>query len=129
MESHEIKFELKKKLEELKHKIISFFLRKKGNSKTYEQISDNNKKEFFLEYFKEKQKKYEQQIKEENENFIREKAIILKNKNERIKQIEADKKKEIDESNKKYRNIFTYLDSIKNDKNKLIEYFQSDIIV
>lgn len=129
MESHEIKFELKKKLEELKHKIISFFLRKKGNSKTDEQISDNNKKEFFLEYFKEKQKKYEQQIKEENENFIREKAIILKNKNERIKQIEADKKKEIDESNKKYRNIFTYLDSIKNDKNKLIEYFQSDIIV
>ena len=129
MESHEIKFELKKKLEELKHKIISFFLRKKGNSKTDEQISDNNKKEFFLEYFKEKQKKYEQQIKEENENFIREKAIILKNKNERIKQIEADKKKEIDESNKKYRNIFTYLDSIKNDKTKLIEYFQSDIIV
>lgn len=129
MESHEIKFELKKKLEELKHKIISFFLRKKGNSKTDEQISDNNKKEFFLEYFKEKQKKYEQQIKEENENFIREKAIILKNKNERIKQIEADKKKEIDESNKIYRNIFTYLDSIKNDKNKLIEYFQSDIIV
>lgn len=129
MESHEIKFELKKKLEELKHKIISFFLRKKGNSKTDEQISDNNKKEFFLEYFKEKQKKYEQQIKEENENFIREKAIILKNKNERIKQIEADKKKEIDESNKKYRNIFTYLESIKNDKNKLIEYFQSDIIV
>lgn len=129
MESHEIKFELKKKLEELKHKIISFFLRKKGNSKTDEQISDNNKKEFFLEYFKEKQKKYEQQIKEENENFIREKAIILKNKNERIKQIEADKKKEIDESNKIYRNIFTYLDSIKNDKTKLIEYFQSDIIV
>lgn len=129
MESHEIKVELKKKLEELKHKIISFFLRKKGNSKTDEQISDNNKKEFFLEYFKEKQKKYEQQIKEENENFIREKAIILKNKNERIKQIEADKKKEIDESNKIYRNIFTYLDSIKNDKTKLIEYFQSDIIV
>jgi hypothetical protein len=64
-------------------------------------------------------------IKEENENFAKEREIIIKEKKESIKLIEQNKKCKINESNKKYRNILAYLDSIKNDKNKLIQFFQN----
>ena len=76
---------------------------------------------------KQNQKKFEKKLKEENEIFIKEKEIILKEKKETIKLIENKKINTIQENNKKYKNIISYLDSIKNDRKKLIEFFQNNI--
>ena len=51
--------------------------------------------------------------------------MIIQKKKKTIRQIEHDKKTKIDENNKKYRNLLSYLDTIKNDKKKLIEFFQN----
>ena len=88
-------------------------------------LSAKDKKELAIEKMKETDKKFEQKIKEENHNFEKEKKMIIKEKKETIRQIEHDKKTKIDENNKKYRNLLSYLDTIKNDKKKLIEFFQN----
>ena len=88
-------------------------------------LSAKDKKELAIEKMKETDKKFEQKIKEENHNFEKEKKMIIQEKKETIRQIEHDKKTKIDENNKKYRNLLSYLDTIKNDKKKLIEFFQN----
>ena len=122
METKDIKSEILKKLEGLKEKILSFFF--KRNTKKITSLNDKN--ELIAEAIKESQKKFENQVKEEKENFAREKERIINEKKAQIKQIEIDKKKEINENNKKFKDLISYLDSIKYDKQKIIEYFQNN---
>ena len=68
-------------------------------------------------------------IKKEMDTFEKEKQEILQHKNESIKQIEAKKQNLIIENDKKYKNILSYLDSIKDDKNKLIEFLNNKDIL
>lgn len=78
---------------------------------------------------KENEKNLEKQIKEENENFIQQKEVIIQQKKEQMRQIEIVKRNRIKEDNEKYKNLLSYLDKIKNDKQKIIEFFQSQIII
>ena len=100
---------------------MSFFF--KRNAKKITSLNDKN--ELIAEAIKENQKIFENQVKEEKENFAREKERIINEKKAQIKQIEIDKKKEINENNKKFKDLISYLDSIKNDKQKIIEFFQN----
>ena len=78
-----------------------------------------------MESINQSQKKYEKEVKDEEEKFKKEKTIILIQKNDEIKKIENNKKKEINQDNKRHKNLLAYLDSIKNDKNKIIEFLQN----
>ena len=88
---------------------MSFFF--KRNAKKITSLNDKN--ELIAEAIKESQKKFENQVKEEKENFAREKERIINEKKAQIIQIEIDKKKEINENNKKFKDLISYLDSIK----------------
>ena len=113
------------RLEE-KSKLYKLKRYEKNLMKKYRNLlSAKDKKELAIEKMKETDKKFEQKIKEENHNFEKEKKMIIKEKKKTIRQIEHDKKTKIDENNKKYRNLLSYLDTIKNDKKKLIEFFQN----
>ena len=84
----------------------------------------------FIKEYKEKIKKQNEILKEkiqkENDNFEKEKQQIIEKKNESIKKIEIQKENTIKENDKKYREIISYLNSIKNDKNKLIEFLKNN---
>jgi transcriptional regulator of heat shock response len=86
-----------------------------------------DKKEIHNKIMEKKKKEFEVQIKKENENFEKEKEKIIKEKNESIQNIESNKIRAIKEINIKYKNLFTYLDSIKNDKEKILEFFKYKI--
>jgi hypothetical protein len=124
MESKNISNEIMKGIEFLKQKILFLFsLFSKGTDKN--NSSFDAKKGIIMEAINQSQKKYEKEVKEEEEKFKKEKAIILIQKSEEIKKIENNKKKEIEQGNKKHKNLLAYLDSIKNDKNKIIEFLQN----
>ena len=121
---------IKKKLKELEEKSELYKLKRyeKNCMKKYRNILFyNDKKELIVEQMKQNQKQFEKKLKEENEIFIKEKEIIVKEKKETIKLIENKKINTIKENNKRYKNIISYLDSIKNDRKKLIEFFQNNI--
>ena len=61
-------------------------------------------------------------IKKEMEIFELEKKMIEKEKEESIQKLEAEKQNSIKANDKKYDEILEYLNSIKNDKEKLIEF-------
>jgi len=61
-------------------------------------------------------------IKKEMEHFEVEKKMIEMEKEESIKKLEIEKQNSIKANNKKYDDILVYLNSIKNDKEKLIEF-------
>ena len=65
------------------------------------------------------------EIKKEMDTFEKGKQEILQHKNESIKTIETKKQILIIENDKKYKNILSYLDLIKNDKNKMIEFLSN----
>ena len=121
---------IKKKLEELEEKSRLYKLKRyeKNCIKKYRFILFyNDKKELIVEQMKQNQKKFEKQLKEEKETFVKEKESILKEKKETIKLIENKKINTIQEINKKYKNIISYLDTIKDDKKKLIEFFKNNV--
>lgn len=124
MEAKNISNDIKKGLEFLKEKILLFFsLFSKGTDKSNSAFEE--KKGMIMESINQSQKKYEKEVKDEEEKFKKEKTIILIQKNDEIKKIENNKKKEIDQDNKRHKNLLAYLDSIKNDKNKIIEFLQN----
>ncbi len=126
----EIKEILKKKLKELEEKSRLYKLKRyeKNCLKKYRNILFyNDKKELIVEQMKQNQEKFEKKLKEEKETFFKEKESILKEKKETIKLIENEKINTIQEINKKYKNIISYLDTIKNDRKKLIEFFKNNI--
>jgi hypothetical protein len=124
MEPKNISNDIMKGLEFLKEKILLFFsLFSKGTDKSNSAFEA--KKEMIMESINQSQKKYEKEVKDEEEKFKKEKTIILIQKNDEIKKIENNKKKEINQDNKRHKNLLAYLDSIKNDKNKIIEFLQN----
>lgn len=119
---------IKTKLYELEEKSRVYKLKRfeKNLMKKYRNILlSNDKKGLIDEKIKENQKQFENNIREENENFYREKELIEKEKKEKIKSIETNTKSKIDENEKKYKKLFSHLDTIKNDKKKLIEFFKN----
>ena len=119
---------IKTKLNELVEKSRFYKLKRyeKNLMKKYRNILlSNDRKELIAEKIKENQKKFEENIREENENFYREKELIEKEKKEKIKSIEANTKSRIKENEQKYKKLLSHLDSIKNDKNKLIDFFKN----
>ncbi len=119
---------IKTKLYELEEKSRFYKLKRfeKNLMKKYRNILlSNDKKALIDEKIKENQKKFENNIREENENFYREKELIEKEKKETIKSIEINKKSKINENEKKYKKLLSHLDTIKNDKKKLIEFFKN----
>jgi len=124
MEPKFISNDIMKGLEFLKEKILLFFsLFSKGTDKSNSAFEE--KKGMIMESINQSQKKYEKEVKDEEEKFKKEKTIILIQKNDEIKKIENNKKKEIAQDNKRHKNLLAYLDSIKNDKNKIIEFLQN----
>ena len=124
MEAKNIKNEIMKGLELLKSKILNLFtIFSKRNNKT-DSLSDE-KKELIIQAINQSQKKYEKEAKDEEEKFKKEKDNIIRQKNEEIKKIENNTKKEIEKENKKHKDLLSYLDSIKNDRDKLIEFLQN----
>ena len=124
MEAKNIKNEIMKGLELLKSKILNLFtIFSKRNNKT-DSLSDE-KKEIIIQAINQSQKKYEKEAKDEEEKFKKEKDNIVRQKNEEIKKIENNTKKEIEKENKKHKDLLSYLDSIKNDRDKLIEFLQN----
>lgn len=124
MESKNIKNEIMKGLESLRAKILNFFtIFSKGNNKT--NSSSDEKKEIIIQAINQSQKKYEKEVKDEEEKFKKEKENIINQKKEEIKKIEKNKKKEIEKENKKHKDLLSYLDSIKNDRDKIIEFLQN----
>ena len=124
MEPKYISNDIMKGLEFLKEKILLFFsLFSKGTDKSNSAFEE--KKGMIMESINQRQKKYEKEVKDEEEKFKKEKTIILIQKNDEIKKIENNKKKEIAQDNKRHKNLLAYLDSIKNDKNKIIEFLQN----
>lgn len=124
MEPKYISNDIMKGLEFLKEKILLFFsLFSKGTDKSNSAFEE--KKGMIMESINQSQKKYEKEVKDEEEKFKKEKTIILIQKNDEIKKIENNKKKEIAQDNKRHKNLLAYLDSIKNDKNKIIEFLQN----
>jgi len=119
---------IKTKLYELEEKSRVYKLKRfeKNLMKKYRNILlSNDKRGLIDEKIKENQKKFENNIREENENFYREKELIEKEKKEKIKSIETYTKSKIDENEKKYKKLLSHLDTIKNDKKKLIEFFKN----
>ena len=124
MEAKNIKNEIMKGLELLKSKILNLFtIFSKRNNKT-DSLSDE-KKEIIIKAINQSQKKYEKEAKDEEEKFKKEKDNIIRQKNEEIKKIENNTKTEIEKENKKHKDLLSYLDSIKNDRDKLIEFLQN----
>lgn len=119
---------IKVKLNELEEKSKLYKLKRyeKNMMKKYRNILlSGDKKELIVEKMKEDQKIFEKSIQDENANFYREKELIEKEKKEMIKSIENNKKIKIIENEKKYKMLLSYLDSIQNDKKKLIDFFKN----
>ena len=65
-----------------------------------------------------------EEIKKEMDNLELEKKEIIQEKEASIKKLEIEKEKLIKENDKKLTDILSYLDSIKNDRIKLIEFLR-----
>ena len=72
----------------------------------------------------EEQKQYfNDEVKKENDNYEKLSKEIEAETRKEINLLEENKNKIIEENNKKYNDLIMYLESIKNDKEKLIEFF------
>lgn len=116
--------EIKIKYEELKEKKSMFKL------KRYEKIllKKYNKyflNENFIKLIKEQKNEYYEKIAKENIEFEQEREKLRIEREEAIKKIEDETNNIIQENKKKYEKLFNYLNEIKNDKDKLIEYFKN----
>jgi len=117
-----------KKYEELKNKKSMFKL------KRYEKILLKKLNKYFLnenfvKQIEEQKNEYCEKIAKENIEFEQKKEKLRKEKEEAIKKIDNLTNTIIQENKKKYEKLFNYLNEIKNDKDKLIEYFKNPIIL
>ena len=76
----------------------------------------------YKEEIKKQNDEINENIKREMESLEVEKKLIEKEKEESIKKLEIEKQNSIKANDKKYDEILEYLNSIKNDKEKLIEF-------
>ena len=79
-----------------------------------------------LKKMEEHKQQFDEELKKENTNFEKASKEIEHQKMKEINLIEDSKNKIIEERNKKYNNLITYLESIKNDSEKIIEFFKSN---
>lgn len=119
--------EMRKKYEELNNKKSMFKLKRyeKNLLKKYNKYFSN---EGFIKQIEEERNIYNEKIAKENIEYINEKERLRKEKEECIKKIENETNSIIQENKKKYEKLFNYLNEIKNDKVKLIEYFKNPTI-
>ena len=119
--------EMRKKYEELNNKKSMFKLKRyeKNLLKKYNKYFSN---EGFIKQIEEERNIYNEKIAKENIEYINEKERLRKEKEECIKKIENETNSIIIENKKKYEKLFNYLNEIKNDKVKLIEYFKNPTI-
>lgn len=99
---------------------IKNWLKKKGiitNNENHLKIIEQQNKEF-----------NELKEKENREYSIKMKKIEEEKKN-KLKEIEDSGNNTIKESNEKYKNLFDYLNNIKDDKEKIIEFFNSTNLI
>ena len=116
LEEKNLLYKLKRWEKNLLKKLRKFFLNISLYKEHKEEINKQNIK-------------LNEDIKKEMENLEIEKKEIIKEKEESIKKLEIEKKKLIDENDKKYNEILIYLESIKNDRNKLIEFLNRKNII
>ena len=126
MDFHDID-EMRKKYEELNNKKSMFKLKRyeKNLLKKYNKYFSN---EGFIKQIEEERNIYNEKIAKENIEYLNEKERLRKEKEECIKKIENETNSIIQENKKKYEKLFNYLNEIKNDKVKLIEYFKNPTI-
>lgn len=119
--------EMRKKYEELNNKKSMFKLKRyeKNLLKKYNKYFSN---EGFVKQIEEERNIYNEKIAKENIEYLNEKERLRKEKEECIKKIENETNSIIQENKKKYEKLFNYLNEIKNDKVKLIEYFKNPTI-
>lgn len=104
-------------LYKLRRKIINYLknLFNKGNYiAQHNENMENHKNE------------YNQKVINENNNFEMFISKIEDAKNQEIIQIEQNKNKRIEENHKKYNDLISYLESIKNDKEKILLFFNTE---
>jgi hypothetical protein len=83
----------------------------------------------YKEEFKKQNDEINENIKREMESLEVEKKLIEKEKEESIKKLEIEKQNSIKANDKKYEEILAYLNSIKNDREKLIEFLNSKNLI
>ena len=82
-----------------------------------------------IEIMEKQKKEFNQEIKKENVEFERLSREKTEEKNKELNKIEDNKNEIINKNEKKYSDIISYLETIKNDKEKLIEFFnKSDLL-
>lgn len=72
---------------------------------------------------KEQNEKFNQLKERENQIYLEKKRKLEEEKTQKLRYIEESTKEEISNTNKKYQNLFDYLNSIKGNQEKLIEFF------
>jgi thiamine kinase-like enzyme len=117
-----------KKYEELKNKKSMFKLKRYENN-LLKELNKYFANVTFVKQIKEQKNEYCEKIAKENIEFEQKKEKLRKEKEEAIKKIDNLTNTVIQENKKKYENLFNYLNKIKNDKDKLIEYFKNPIIL
>ena len=116
----------KEKIKEIPSKLIDFgknlygkFINFFVNTETDERI----KKHILI--MKRKKEEFENEIKKEIMNYEKEKERIENEKKISLKLIKENKINKIKETNKKYEELFSNFEKIKNDKQKIIEFFNN----
>ena len=121
--------EQKKLLEELENKNILYSLKRweKKLLKFLRKLFYNNvQMKENIKIMENEKKVFDEQIKKENEDYEKISKEIIDEKIREIKLIEENKSKIIEENKKIYTNLIEYLESIKNDREKLIEFFNKE---
>lgn len=121
--------EQKKLLEELENKNILYSLKRweKKLLKFLRKLFYNNvQMKEHIKIMENEKKVFDEQIKKENEDYEKISKEIIDEKIREIKLIEENKSKIIEENKKIYTNLIEYLESIKNDREKLIEFFNKE---
>ena len=131
MEGKSLK-EQKELLEQLEEKNLYYRL-KRWELKIFKYLKnlfykDQNIKEH-IKNMEEQEKQYENDVKEENNNFFKLSEKIEEDKKKEIEKIEEEKNKIIEEKEQKYNNIIAKLESIKNDREKIIEFFEKPELI
>ena len=116
----------KKLLEDLEEKSLLYKLKRwEKNIMNYLRrlfYKDEKMKEH-LKKMDEQKRYYDEKVKNENDNFERIYKEMEQEKKKEINLIEENKNKNIENNTKKYNNIISYLEIIKNDREKLIDFF------
>ena len=118
----------KKMLEDLEEKsLISKLKRWEKNILNYLRrfFFKDEKMKQHMRKMEEQKQYFDEKIKKENNNFDRVSKEIEQEKKRELNLIEEKKNNTIKNNTQKYNDIILYLEKIKNDKEKLIEFFNN----